>query len=100
LTAANDIEGSIPSELGNLASLKFLDLGECKVFFFQLSFKLTFFYVNSILAGNSFRGLIPTEFGSLNVLQSLNLSESNACLHMRIYTFFSFSILIHLCRSE
>ncbi|KAK9178110.1 hypothetical protein WN943_027300 [Citrus x changshan-huyou] len=95
----NEFDGSIPSSIGDMNSLKFLDLshnqltGEIPEHLAMGCFNLQYLVLSKnslhawlgnlsslddiMMARNHLRGLIPLEFCQLNYLKILDLSENN-----------------------
>lgn len=74
---SNNLSGTIPTELGNLSNLRFLDLGAN-----SLSGTIPTSFGNLsqlgwlVLSENQLTGSIPSELGNLTGLYSLNLSSN------------------------
>ena len=79
-TGNNNLNGSISTQIGNMANVQVIFLGKqlmISIFKYFLSF-LSFanvFLVDLEIDNNQLDGSIPTEIGTLNSLEKLNLGK-------------------------
>ena len=95
-SASMNLRGTIPTEIGMLSRLTYLDLcktiNEITFCFFALDWNsaVHFTFKNShtlcvcilTIAGNYLRGSIPSQFGLLQELEHLDLSKPVYCVDM------------------